>query len=91
MPAVLARAAGLHALPAECLRAIAAEAGLCALRALAESCHELSDSCHEIGVVSCRRSPQLWLDSSRPARTCSFHGCSGWPCSPDVTRHLARR
>lgn len=85
------RPASLHALPVECIRVIASKAGLLALRAVAESSSELSENCNEIGIVSCRRCPQLWLDSGQPAKTCSFHGCSGWPCAPDLTRHLARR
>lgn len=85
------RPASLSTIPAECMRAIAAEAGIDALRAVAESCKELSSNCGEIGVVNCRRCGQLWLDSGRPARTCSFHGCSGWPCANDLTRYFATR
>jgi hypothetical protein len=81
----------LHTLPAECLRAIAADAGILGLRALAEASKPLSQSCREIGIINCRRCNQLWLDSERPAHTCAFLGCSGWPCAADRTRYLAER
>lgn len=90
-PAAGSERLSLKHLPVEAMRAIALEAGLRALRALAETSTELSQGVSEIGIISCRRCPQLWVDSGRPLKTCSFHGCNGWPCAPDLTRHLAKR
>lgn len=77
-------------LPAECVRIIAEKAdGVVTLRAVSELTKSHRAAVADVGVVNCRRCSQLRLDSVQWARTCSFHGCSGWTCAADMTRYLA--